>query len=145
MTPTEVTTDDWYLFYVPIYYDSSSTATNVVLSTTLSMLYLEESTTCIYCDGSPIDYSGTIQSAFTSVSLNYPNLEFSGSMSDTDNTISFSSSAAASLTVSSTAIGLISSYSGSDYSSDTWDGDSYVDGCLGLAYDSANPEYNILY
>jgi hypothetical protein len=66
-------------------------------------------------------------------------------MSNSDNTISFSSSADASLTVDSTAIGLISSYSGDDYSSNTWDGDSYVDGWLGLAYDTSNPEYNILY
>lgn len=59
-------------------------------------------------------------------------------MSEADNTISFSSTASASLTVSDTAIGLISSYRGDDYSSNTWDGDSDVDGWLGLAYDSSN-------
>jgi len=65
-------------------------------------------------------------------------------MSDADNTISFSSTASASLTVYDTAIGLISSYRGDDYSSNTWDGDSSVDGWLGLAYDPSNDEYNIL-
>lgn len=105
---------------------------------------MEESSTCTDCLGSPISYSGTFESAFTSVTLNYPNLGFSGKMSDVDNTISFSSTTTASLTVYLTAVGLISSYSGSDYSSNTWDGDLYVDGWLGLAYDTSNSDYNIL-
>lgn len=47
---TDIDTQDWDLFTFPIYMTSaSSTATEVVLSTVLSMLYLEESTICTDC------------------------------------------------------------------------------------------------
>jgi len=114
------------------------------------MLYIEDATNCSNCDGSPFTYTGTISTtAFDDVSLNYPNLGFSGKLSDDDVTVSFSSDADTDtdITVDDLYIGLISTYSGDDYTDNTWDGDSYVDGWLGLALDTTSETtegYNFL-
>lgn len=148
ITPTEVDTDAWDLFYIPMYFTSaSSTATNTVPSTILTKTYVEDSVLCTDCTGSPITYAGTVGSAFDQVVLNYPKLSFDGDMSSADMSVSFDSTWAGTYDATSYTCGLISSYSGDDYVDNTWDGDSDVDAWLGLALDheGSNESYNILY
>ena len=144
---TDIDTQDWDLFTIPIYMTSaSSTATEVVLSTVLDMLYLEESTLCTDCEGTPITYGGTSTAvAFTDVVLKYPNLGFEGEISDNDVDVSLTSDWSGP-NVSGMTIGLISAYSGTDYDDTdaTWDGDAYADGWLGMAPNSAVADYNLM-
>lgn len=67
--------------------------------------------------------------------------------SSADLSVSFDSTWSNTLDADSFKVGLISAYSGDDYSSNTWDGDSNVDAWLGLALDhsGSNESYNILY
>jgi len=74
----------------PLYYENSATGKNVVVSTVLDMIYLEDSTRCSTCLGTPIAYSGTVSSSFVK-DLNYSGLSMTGVLSSYDVDVSFSS------------------------------------------------------
>jgi hypothetical protein len=44
-----VNTETWDLMTFPLYYENSATGKNVVVSTVLDMIYLEDSTRCSTC------------------------------------------------------------------------------------------------
>jgi hypothetical protein len=66
-----------------------------------------------------------------------------GVLSSSDVDLSFSSAWGGVVDASQMRVVLISAYSGKDYNANTWSGDTYADGWLGLAK-NADPSFNIL-
>ena len=110
---------------------------NVVVATALDYTYLEESSLCTDCDGSPITFSGSTTGSFTNTDVIYNFLDITGVWSTGNQQAFFYDGSSYFGTYSSNGfdVGLISAYAGDDYdsTSNTWDGDAYADGWLGLA------------
>ena len=134
---TENLVQDWELLTLPIYFTTSYNQVDVVVATALDYTYLEDSSLCSNCDGSPISYGGSTGSSFTNTDVIYDFLDISGVWSAGYQQAYFYSGSSYFGTYywNNLYVGLISAYAGSDYDSttNTWDGDAYADGWLGLA------------